>query len=107
MSSRECAHTAPPRVDREDPLLSQGPTPTHGVRDVWGGDGSSSSGVNRPRLFSFDRTLHQVLMDWALACQYPKDGCEMLEEQDLAEPKQAQHKLNLIMSDSRPAYEQK
>jgi hypothetical protein len=31
----------------------------------------------------------------------------MLEEQDLAEPKQAQHKLNLIMSDSRPAYEQK
>jgi hypothetical protein len=36
-----------------------------------------------------------------------KDGCEMLEEQDLAEPKQAQHKLNLIMSDSRPAYEQK
>jgi Fe-S-cluster containining protein len=39
--------------------------------------------------------------------QMAKDGCEMLEEHDLAEPKQAQHKLNLIMSDSRPAYEQK
>lgn len=36
-----------------------------------------------------------------------KDGCEILEEQDLAELKQAQHKLNLIMSDSRPATEQK
>lgn len=39
--------------------------------------------------------------------QMVKDGCEMLEEQDLADPKKAQHKLNLIMSDSRPAYEPK
>jgi len=34
--------------------------------------------------------------------QMLEDGCEMLEEQDLANPKQAQSKLNLIMSDSRP-----
>lgn len=32
------------------------------------------------------------------------DECEMLEVRDLARPKQAQDKLNEIMSDSRPAF---
>ena len=31
-----------------------------------------------------------------------KDGCEMLEKQDLNHPKQAQKTLALLMSDSRP-----
>jgi len=34
--------------------------------------------------------------------QMVKDDCEMLEDQDLSNPKQAQSKLNLIMTDSRP-----
>lgn len=36
--------------------------------------------------------------------QMIEDGCEMLEPKDLANPKQAQNRLNLIMSDSRPPY---
>ena len=31
-----------------------------------------------------------------------RDGCEMLEPSDLKRPKQAQEKLDLLMSDSRP-----
>lgn len=33
-----------------------------------------------------------------------KDGCEMLEKQDLANPKQAQLTLDIIMADDRPPY---
>ena len=33
------------------------------------------------------------------------DGCEMLEAQDLANPKQAQVTLNVLMADSRPPFE--
>jgi Fe-S-cluster containining protein len=33
-----------------------------------------------------------------------KDGCEMLEKQDLTYPKQAQKTLDILMSDSRPPY---
>ncbi len=33
-----------------------------------------------------------------------KDGCEMLEKQDLANPKQAQQTLDIIMADDRPPY---
>ncbi|WP_068547737.1 YkgJ family cysteine cluster protein [Thalassotalea crassostreae] len=32
-----------------------------------------------------------------------KDECEMLEQQDLKNPKQAQRKLDVLMIDSRPA----
>lgn len=31
-----------------------------------------------------------------------RDGCEMLQAQDLARPKQAQKALDLLMADSRP-----
>jgi len=31
-----------------------------------------------------------------------RDECEMLESHDLAKPRQAQRKLDIIMSDSRP-----
>ncbi|KPK12019.1 MAG: hypothetical protein AMJ68_03495 [Acidithiobacillales bacterium SG8_45] len=31
-----------------------------------------------------------------------RDGCEMLEKQDLTRPKQAQKTLDILMSDSRP-----
>jgi Fe-S-cluster containining protein len=34
--------------------------------------------------------------------QMVKDECEMLEKQDLAEPKQAQKLLDMLMADSRP-----
>lgn len=34
-----------------------------------------------------------------------KDECEMLEAQDVANPKQAQKILNKLMADSRPAFE--
>jgi Fe-S-cluster containining protein len=34
--------------------------------------------------------------------QMVRDECEMLEVRDLANPKQAQRKLDIIMSDSRP-----
>ncbi len=37
--------------------------------------------------------------------QMVKDECEMLEAHDLTRPRQAQHKLNKIMADSRPPYE--
>ncbi len=37
--------------------------------------------------------------------QMAEDGCEMLETQDLAKPKQAQKILDLIMTDSRPPCE--
>jgi len=33
-----------------------------------------------------------------------RDECEMIEVQDLAKPKQAQKKLDKLMSDSRPPY---
>lgn len=33
------------------------------------------------------------------------DECEMLEERDLAKPKQAQKTLNKLMADSRPPFE--
>lgn len=33
-----------------------------------------------------------------------KDGCEMLEKQDMTNPKQARKTLNILMSDSRPLY---
>ena len=33
------------------------------------------------------------------------DECEMLEPKDLARPKYSQKKLNIIMADSRPAYD--
>ena len=33
-----------------------------------------------------------------------KDGCEMLEKQDMSNPKQAQKTLDILMSDSRPLY---
>jgi Fe-S-cluster containining protein len=36
--------------------------------------------------------------------QMRRDDCEMLEEQDLLDPKKAQKALNLIMSDSRPPF---
>lgn len=36
--------------------------------------------------------------------QMINDECEMLEEKDLAKPKQAQGKLDKIMADSRPAF---
>jgi len=36
--------------------------------------------------------------------QMQNDACEMLEIQDLANPKQAQITLNMIMIDSRPPY---
>lgn len=36
--------------------------------------------------------------------QMIEDGCEMIEERDLIEPKQAQRKLDRLMSDSRPPY---
>jgi len=39
--------------------------------------------------------------------QMIEDECEMLEEKDLANPKQAQKTLNEIMIDSRPPYELK
>ena len=35
--------------------------------------------------------------------QMVKDGCEMLEVQDLAKPKQAQKSLDKLMADSRPS----
>ena len=31
-----------------------------------------------------------------------RDGCEMLEPRDLANPKQAQRLLDILMADSRP-----
>jgi Fe-S-cluster containining protein len=34
--------------------------------------------------------------------QMLRDGCEMLEASDLANPKQAQKKLDILMADSRP-----
>jgi len=34
--------------------------------------------------------------------QMVRDDCEMLEPRDLAQPKRAQEKLDLIMADSRP-----
>ena len=37
--------------------------------------------------------------------QMVKDECEMLEVQDLANPKQAQKTLNKLMADSRPPFE--
>ena len=37
--------------------------------------------------------------------QMQEDGCEMLEAKDLVNPKQAQNTLNLIMIESRPAYD--
>ena len=37
--------------------------------------------------------------------QMLKDECEMLEEQDLANPKQAQKTLDKLMADSRPPLE--
>lgn len=37
--------------------------------------------------------------------QMIKDECEMLEERDLAKPKQAQKTLDKLMADSRPAFE--
>ncbi len=37
--------------------------------------------------------------------QMIKDECEMLEVQDLAQPKQAQKTLNKLMADSRPPFE--
>lgn len=37
--------------------------------------------------------------------QMVQDECEMLEEQDLAQPKQAQKILDKLMSESRPALE--
>lgn len=37
--------------------------------------------------------------------QMVTDGCEMLEAQDLASPKQAQKNLNRLMADSRPPFE--
>jgi Fe-S-cluster containining protein len=36
--------------------------------------------------------------------QMLKDECEMLEVQDLANPRQAQETLNKLMADSRPPY---
>jgi Fe-S-cluster containining protein len=33
------------------------------------------------------------------------DGCEMLEAQDLANPKQAQKTLNKLLADNRPPFE--
>ena len=36
--------------------------------------------------------------------QMIEDDCEMIEERDLIEPKQAQKKLDRLMSDSRPPY---
>ena len=33
------------------------------------------------------------------------DGCEMIEEKDLANPKQGQKALDIIMQDSRQAFE--
>ena len=38
--------------------------------------------------------------------QMVKDECEMLEEQDLAKPKQSQKTLDRLLADSRPAVEQ-
>ena len=38
--------------------------------------------------------------------QMVKDECEMLEEHDLAKPKQAQKALDRLMADSRPSVEQ-
>jgi len=35
--------------------------------------------------------------------QMVKDGCEMLEVQDLAEPRRAQKSLDKLMADSRPS----
>ena len=37
--------------------------------------------------------------------QMINDECEMLEEKDLAKPKQAQKSLDKIMADSRPPFE--
>ena len=37
--------------------------------------------------------------------QMLKDECEMLEERDLARPKQAQKNLNKLMADSRPPFD--
>lgn len=37
--------------------------------------------------------------------QMINDECEMIEERDLKNPKQAQKKLNKLMVDSRPAFE--
>lgn len=37
--------------------------------------------------------------------QMINDECEMLEDRDLANPKQAQKKLNKLMADSRPPFE--
>ena len=37
--------------------------------------------------------------------QMIKDECEMIEERDLANPKQSQKKLDKLMEDSRPAFE--
>jgi len=36
--------------------------------------------------------------------QMIEDECEMLEVQDMANPKQAQKTLDKLMADSRPAY---
>lgn len=37
--------------------------------------------------------------------QMINDECEMLEDRDLANPKQAQKALDRLMADSRPPYE--
>jgi Fe-S-cluster containining protein len=37
--------------------------------------------------------------------QMVKDECEMLEERDMANPKQAQKALNKLLADSRPPFE--
>jgi len=39
----------------------------------------------------------------SLASEMIRDECEMIEAKDLAEPKQSQIKLDLLMKDSRPA----
>ena len=39
----------------------------------------------------------------SLIAEMVRDGCEMIEITDLAKPKQAQVKLDLLMQDSRPA----
>jgi Fe-S-cluster containining protein len=39
----------------------------------------------------------------SLIAEMVRDGCEMIEITDLAKPKKAQVKLDLLMQDSRPA----
>jgi len=86
--------------------------------EIWF-DPKSGAKLNRcpfleiaPKINTFDANIYtcSIYLDRPDDCrQYPslisemiRDECEMIEAKDLAEPKQSQIKLDLLMKDSRP-----